>query len=501
MRSTPELYERSLSILTEGVLMCVLTDCFSPQELVKLLNKVAAPRPGFRPGSIPTVEIALDALDFYIDDPGAAHSMITALNKKTDALARDIARTQAGELSSHYPLKAIRGMMQDFTIGRFVWALLRDERPEADELLKKVLAQMGKRPRGGKPLRKIPAKIPERRQRQRVWVSPAGEPFEEKVKKSKEFLDEIAGEYRALYHQVKRSQEKERKAHEEIKSARKDLEEALREKNVLSGKCRELESRLHALETQPVLGFDIEQKLKRIAKEKEKLEYEVAKMRKERESELQKWQALEQKSRGLEGERDELAREMGEVRQRESSLRQKIGALEKELGSLKARAKAVPKQEHQKKREYWEQRVGIFVDGLTCYASARALYGKKVDYRGLLEKVLDMRIRNISVVYLLEADFPRLESLRQVLRSQGFLVKPMKLRWENEVTMDIMNNIDRLDTVVTCTGRPPSLRFREALEKTGKRIECYAFERGENSAPDGNEDDISYLGEDVLLSV
>jgi hypothetical protein len=499
MRSVTELYERSLATLPDWALMCVLTDCFSPQELMRIMNRIAAPRPGFRAVSIPAVDTVLNALDLYMDDPSAAHVMIAALNRNTDPLRKEIAGIEAGELSSHYPLKAIRSMMQHFTIGKFVWALLRDERPEADALLKRILPRIRKGPWKMKPSR-THAKAPRKTQGGHAAILPAGEEFEKKVKESKEFLDEVAGEYRTLYHQAKRVEEKEARAHEEIKSARRMLDEALREKNILSGKCRELEGRVHALESQPALGADIEQKMKRTAKEKEKLEYEIAKMRRERESEIQQLRALEQKVRDARAEKDELESKLREVRQREASLVQKVGAIEKELGSLRARAHTVPKQEAQKKREYWEQRVGVFVDGLTCYASARALYGRKIDYRSLLAKVLDMRIRSTSIIYLLETDFARLENLRQALRAQGFLVKPMKIKWENEVMADIMSNIDRLDTVVTCTGRRPSPRFSETLEKTGKRIEYWAFEGEEGLPEEDGASDVVYFGQEVLLS-
>jgi hypothetical protein len=500
VRSVPELYERSRALLSEKALICVFTHCLSPLQLVKILNKIAGPPPGFRPESIPPTDIIRDALGFYREEPHTGHLMISALNKKTDSLAEDVGRIPAKMLSAHYPLRILRDMMRDFTIGRLIWALLRDERPEAEALLKRALSQVDKRPGKRGSLKKTPATPLEKRVREALWVPPAGKGFEERVKMTRDFLDDLSREYRSLFHQARRSEEKEGRAHEETKSARMELEEALREKNILSAKCRDLESRLHALEAKPSRVSDIEQKLKRVVKEKDKLEYEVAKMRRERESEAREMKALEQKMKRVETERDALASDFREARERESSLMQKIGILEKELGSLKTRVHAMPRQEPQKKREYREQRVGVFVDGLACYGSARALYGKKIDYRSLLEKVLDMRIRSVTIVYLLEADFSRLESLRQVLRSQGFLVKPMRIKWENEVMADIMSNIDRLDTVVTCTGKPPSSRFRETLGQTGKSIEIYAFERDQDPQSESGIEDISYFGEDVLLS-
>ncbi len=502
MRSIPELYERSLSLLSDGDLLFVLTDCLSPQELVKLINKFAEPPPGFRPESIPLVDTALDALDFYMDDPGAGHLMISSLNKKTAALTRDIGNIEAKDLRKRFPPRIIRGMIEDFTVGRLLWALLRDERPEAEALLKKVKSQLQKES-GKKASKKSPAKSRGSKPGKSAPVPPADEDFEERVKKSKEFLDDLANEYRSVFHQVKRSQEKEKKSREKMKTARRELQEVLRERKLLSEKCRGLEDRIRSLEARPAPAAGDGKKLKRALKEKEKLEYEVAKLKEAGEIGKRELTALEQKWRNLVSERDGLMGAVGNAKERESALLKKIGELERELDSLKARARAASKKDRPEKREYWKQRIGVFVDGFSCFRSARALYGRKIDYRSLLEKVLDMRIRSISVVYLPASDFARLDNLRQFLVSLGLTVKPMKINWENEAIRDIMNHSDRLDTIVTCTGNTPSRQFLEAVGKTGKRIEIHCFERegaGERaSIGSAAGDEISRLGEEVLL--
>lgn len=141
------------------------------------------------------------------------------------------------------------------------------------------------------------------------------------------------------------------------------------------------------------------------------------------------------------------------------------------------------------------QRVGVFVDVQNMYYSAKNLYESKVDF----SKLLDAAVMNRSLVrasaYVIKADTPDEEDFFEALRRIGYEVKIKELKefyggqkkgdWDLGMTVDMLQQAKKLDTVVLVTGDGDFTAIVNHLKAEGCRVEVMSF--GKSSAKEIRE--------------
>lgn len=142
-----------------------------------------------------------------------------------------------------------------------------------------------------------------------------------------------------------------------------------------------------------------------------------------------------------------------------------------------------------------DQRVGVYVDVQNMYYSAKNLYDGKVDF----EKLLDAAVMNRNLVraaaYVIKADTPDEEDFFEALRRIGYEVKTKELKefyggqkkgdWDLGMTVDMVQQAKKLDTVVLVTGDGDFAVLVDHLKALGCRVEVMSF--GKSSAKEIRE--------------
>lgn len=142
-----------------------------------------------------------------------------------------------------------------------------------------------------------------------------------------------------------------------------------------------------------------------------------------------------------------------------------------------------------------DQRVGVFVDVQNMYYSAKNLYDSKVDF----QKLLDAAVMNRSLIrasaYVIKADTPDEEDFFEALRRIGYEVKIKELKefyggqkkgdWDLGMTVDMMQQAKKLDTIVLVTGDGDFTAIVDHLKAEGCRVEVMSF--GKSSAKEIRE--------------
>jgi len=142
-----------------------------------------------------------------------------------------------------------------------------------------------------------------------------------------------------------------------------------------------------------------------------------------------------------------------------------------------------------------DQRVGVFVDVQNMYYSAKNLYDSKVDFK----KVLDAAVMNRNLIrasaYVIKADTPDEENFFEALRKIGYEVKIKELKefyggqkkgdWDLGMTVDMVQQAKKLDTVVLVTGDGDFAVLVDHLRAMGTRVEVMSF--GSSSAKEIRE--------------
>jgi len=134
-----------------------------------------------------------------------------------------------------------------------------------------------------------------------------------------------------------------------------------------------------------------------------------------------------------------------------------------------------------------EQRVGVFIDVANLYYSAKALYGKKVNFDVILKEVVGERRLIHALAYVIKAENPDEQKFFDALENMGFEVKMKDLQifyggakkgdWDVGIAIDAIRLAPKLDVVVLVSGDGDFLPLLEYLRGIGQRVEVAAFGR------------------------
>ncbi len=139
-------------------------------------------------------------------------------------------------------------------------------------------------------------------------------------------------------------------------------------------------------------------------------------------------------------------------------------------------------------------RVGVFVDDANLSASARRDLGHRVDYRLLLEALIDGRPKGCAVAFVVE--YPdtagKHGAFVHSLRQQGWDVREKRVKvrsdgsrkadWDMGMAMEILDAIDDVDVVVLGSGDGDFLPLVKRLQRLRKRVEVAAFRASTDEA-------------------
>lgn len=151
-----------------------------------------------------------------------------------------------------------------------------------------------------------------------------------------------------------------------------------------------------------------------------------------------------------------------------------------------------------------DQKVGVFVDVQNMYYSAKNLYNDKVDFEKLLDaSVVNRKLLRASA-YVIQADTPDENNFFEALRRIGYEVKIKKLKefyggekkgdWDLGMTVDMIQQAKKLDTIVLVTGDGDFAVLVDHLKSMGCRVEVMAF--GRSSAKEIREAATNFINMD-----
>lgn len=133
------------------------------------------------------------------------------------------------------------------------------------------------------------------------------------------------------------------------------------------------------------------------------------------------------------------------------------------------------------------QRIGVFVDVQNLYYSAKALYGKKVNFTKILEQAVSGRQLVRAIAYTIQAEMPEEQTFFDALENIGFEVKKKELQtfvsgqkkgdWDVGVAVDVLKMAPKLDAIVLCSGDGDYVDLLHHAKAEGCRTEVISFGR------------------------
>lgn len=156
--------------------------------------------------------------------------------------------------------------------------------------------------------------------------------------------------------------------------------------------------------------------------------------------------------------------------------------------------------------KFAEQRVGVFVDISNLYHSARVLYGKKVNFKNVLDAAMSERKLIRAVAYGIKTAEATEEKFFEVLEKSGYEVKTKDLQifpdgskkgdWDVGIAVDAIKMAPKLDALILVSGDGDYVSLVEYLQNThGCRVEVIAFAESASAKLIAIADDFVNLSE------
>ena len=154
-----------------------------------------------------------------------------------------------------------------------------------------------------------------------------------------------------------------------------------------------------------------------------------------------------------------------------------------------------------------EQRVGILVDVANMYHSAKNLYGRRVNFKEILNQAVADRKLIRATAYVIRSESEEETSFFDALSQQGFEVRMKDLQifaggakkadWDVGIAIDAIKLADKLDVIIIVSGDGDYLPVVSYLQNNkGCLVEVMAFRKTCSSRLIEEVDDFTDLGGD-----
>lgn len=151
-----------------------------------------------------------------------------------------------------------------------------------------------------------------------------------------------------------------------------------------------------------------------------------------------------------------------------------------------------------------EQRVGILIDVSNMYHSAKNLFGKKVNFKQILDQAVADRKLIRATAYVIRTEDREEMPFFEALSKQGFEVKMKDLQifaggakkadWDVGIAIDAIKLADKLDVIVLVSGDGDYLPLVSYLQNNkGCLVEVMAFRQTASSRLIEESDDFTDL--------
>lgn len=151
------------------------------------------------------------------------------------------------------------------------------------------------------------------------------------------------------------------------------------------------------------------------------------------------------------------------------------------------------------------QRVAVLIDVQNFYHSAKNLYGKRVNFKKILEEAVSNRQLVRCFAYVVKTEtkeektfFDALENLGIEIRVkdlQVFYGGAKKADWDVGIAIDAVRLANLVDVIILMSGDGDFVPLVEHLKNTGVQIEVVAFSKSASSKLQEDADDFFDLSE------
>ena len=506
-KSIKEIYAVIEKYVSKDALTWILKDCLSKNDLEAVAYQCKTESwTGSATPKSPEILSREIAQEFF-KNPKARELISYYLNSSTQKEIEMISKTSIPEL-----LNKLRdpqsSMIATGQVGKYLWALLVDERPEAISLIPifilKVLETIRKftnllEELKKKPLSPKPSLVPN--VRPAPFISKDAAKFQEELMQVKKELSSSKETIDKLQKRNSQLEERIENLQEEYKGMLAEAQHLKHEKNVLIKKIKDLEQAFDEIKDRYENFQEIQQKAHQYEREIKIMKYEIEKKNTELESILKIKQEYEKNQKLI-----------IQLEKRIKDYESQIQKQEEEIYRLKESIKkeSVTKKTTKKIFKSSVPRVGIFVDVQNIYYASKEKFESKLDFQKLLHETLQGRRLVKAIAYVVKSPEINQGSFISTLENIGYeiKIKSLKIRldgsakgdWDLGIAIDMISMADKLDVAVLVSGDGDFVDLVRMLQTKNIRVEVASFPHNTSGDLIDAVDYHFALDENILLS-
>lgn len=500
---SPEKLKETFSVRT---LSSILFDSFSQKELSHLMASMGLVIPGVRLETLGAGELAETFAEDAWNDPYLMNRLVQALDKAHGAEIEEMARISPQEIRDL--LKPIAMIWKERQTGKLVWALLRDERQEVNDLIAPFLDALS-------DFLEKEKKSMEKMDRMVDRIA-ADRPNKNDVRMMKDYLSRLSRDRKQDEKEAVAKERQMEKMALERDRLRSELAVLRREKDELRSQCGRIQKELHGKEEE-IRGLcsDLE-RIRREQAEADSVRQKLHHLERENRKQAHEMNRLTEQLNLLQSELEagkvqllRLAQERENSLQEKCRIEQALALQENRLTALAAGAQESPMASRPLPPKAKGKRLGIFVDMQNILIASRR-YLRKIDFQKLLDFLILDRHLVKALAYVVEDPEWRQQDFFDMLRRKGFEVRTRPLirradgsakgNWDTGIVVDAIHLADQkdLDIVLVVSGDGDFIELMKFLKTKGIRVEAAGFPFNTAQNLPGSVDEFFPLDEQIL---
>jgi len=489
-------------------LVPLICESFSQKELIRILTSDGFVYPGIRMESLRCEELAAGWIEDSWKDEGILGRLVKALDKAHEEDLRQMRSVPLEEIGRM--MGSVEEIWQQRRMGGFLWALLRDERVDAEMfrwflesfycLLDKQDAKLRKREHSSA------------RFEEHLWN---GRLTKKETEKVREMLSRLVMENQEIQKTFNRELKDKAKVYEKLEDFKKKTQDGERQAGLLRNELAALRNEserkdalIRELEhTSKTISRDQENMLRQrvhdLERDERKMQHEISELNEELAALRDEMRTKDSLGRELQGRLQEALSQKERLEGEMKRLAMKIN-IRNEAASVATRKAAVTLKDK-------GRRLGVFVDTRYLRQACRLLQ-KKVDFQKLLDlAVVDRRLVKVAA-YVMTAPEVDPGGFLKMLEKEGFQTRCRSFQrladgsvhgdWRAGIAVDVINLSEKLnlDVIHLVSGDGDFTDLIRFLQAKGIRAEASGFSMNSATELVQAADEFVFLGEEVLKS-
>ena len=498
-------HKKIAEFIKPPLMMLIMQDSLSHKAIVKLCNLCSLSYDGTRTQSISTENLIIDLVDEFYEDEENAKTITKVLEKANSNTVRQVNRTPIDKLADR--------MMEspNHNIGRDLFALAVDDRPEANELIDNLAEALLK----DELFKEIDESIEDndlegedvlldRREREKN--------FSKEIDKLRSQLGDLGRKNSDLEKMTAQFSQERRALKGKITDVQRELSACLKREAALKSEHANLKKKLDDSVTSEEKSDSL-LPLNQVTKDIRKIQYSLERMnRNENVKSDVPNRFVEAVGQSISQIKKLLSENVAQGKTYKAEVKKYIDDIRSDLQVFQSETRkligagvsgsARPKGD--------VDRIGVFVDVQNIFYAAKQ-FNSRLDFEKLLTTVSDNRRLIRAIAYVVQSPEVDQSGFITMLQQKNYQVKRKDLRlrsdgsakgdWDMGMAIDVISLVDKLDVVVLVSGDGDFVSLVNLVKTIGPKVEIFSFQH--NTARDLIQaaDDYYPIEEGLLLRI